>query len=108
MATNCEDMFAALPGMLKTHNALYTACVRANADEGYDSSGNPIPGSAQTQGGGSILGIPLPGGAWWRHFMFRAGEVIIGIAIVVVGVKAFTGSSETIKVVGQGIKKVSK
>lgn len=108
MATNCDDTFAALPGFLKTHNALYSACVAANKAEGYDSSGQPIPGVQQDSGGGSILGVPLPGSAWWRHFLFRLGEVVIGVAIVVVGIKGIMSGSETTKVVVQGAKTVNK
>jgi len=98
-APNC-DLFT---GKMKT------ACIAANKSAGYDEQGNKLPGSAPEQGGSnSFLGIPLPGSDFWRHFMFRAGEVIIGIALVVVGVKAFTNSSDTAKVIVQGAKKVNK
>jgi len=108
MASNCEEMFSTLPGFLKTHDAFYMACVKANADDGYDSSGKPLQGVPQDTGGGSFFGIPLPGSAWWRHFMFRVMEVGIGVAVIVVGVKAFTASSDTVKVSVEGGKKIAR
>lgn len=105
-ASNCDEMFQTMPGWLKEHDAFYQACVKSNADDGYDSSGKPLAGVQQGQSGGSLFGIPLPGSAWWRHFLFRMAEVGIGVAIVVVGVKAFTGSSETVKVTVAGAKKI--
>lgn len=106
--SNCDEMFSTMPGWLKTHDAFYMACVKANADEGYDSSGKPLEGVQPSTGGGSFFGIPLPGSAWWRHFLFRAAEVGIGVAIVVVGIKAFTSSSETVKVSVAGVKAANK
>jgi len=99
-------MFSTLPGFLKDHNAFYQACVKSNADEGYDSSGKPLAGVPQDTGGGSFFGIPLPGSAWWRHFMFRVAEVGIGVAVIVVGIKAFTSSSDTVKVTVNAAKKL--
>lgn len=98
-APNC-DLFT---GKMKS------ACIATNKSLGYDEHGNKLPGQPPDTGGGqSFLGIPLPGSDFWRHFMFRAGEVIIGIALVVVGVKAFAGSSDTTKIIVQGAKKVGK
>lgn len=80
------------PGKLKD------ACQKAQADA---QSGVP------QQGGGSLFGIPLPGSDWLRHFVFRVGEVVIGIAMIIVGVKAFVSGSPTTKVVVQGVKKAN-
>jgi hypothetical protein len=79
------------PGKLKD------ACNKAQ----QDSQGVP------QQGGGSFFGIPIPGSDWQRHFMFRVGEVIVGIAMIVVGVKAFVNTSPTTKIIIQSAKKAN-
>jgi hypothetical protein len=40
--------------------------------------------------------------------IFRIGEVVIGVAMVVVGIKALASSSDTTKIFVQGAKKVGK
>jgi len=99
-----------MPPFFGVKGSLYRACVEGNARQGEDEHGNPKPGVQPTppSGGGSILGIPLPSSDWLRHMMFRAGEVIVGIAMIIVGVKAFTNSGDTIKVITSGAKKVAK
>ena len=62
--------------------------------------------NAPNTGGRSFFGIPIPGSNWERHFMFRVGEVIVGIAMIVVGVKAFVNASPTTKVIVQTGKKL--
>lgn len=61
------------------------------------------------QNGGTSGGIfSGPGSDWWRHAFFRVIEVVVGTALVVVGVKAFISGSDTAKVVVQMGKKVVK
>jgi hypothetical protein len=91
--------------------ALYDACVKTNKSLGYDEKGNPLPAGSQSTpsgGGSSFFGIPLPGSDWWRHFIFRSAEVIVGVAMVIVGIKAMATSGDTTKVIVQGAKKVGK
>lgn len=85
-----------------------SVCIKTNKDLGYDEHGKKIPGAPDNSGGNSFLGIPLPSSDWWRHFIFRTGEVIIGLAMVIVGVKALANSGDTTKVIVQGAKKVGK
>lgn len=87
---------------------LHDACVKTNATLGYDDHGNPIKGAQPNSGGDSFFGIPLPSSDWWRHFIFRIAEVVVGVGMVVVGIKAFTNSSDTTKVIVSGAKKVGK
>lgn len=86
--------------------ALHDACVKTNKDLGYDAQGNPIPGYVPPSSGGSIFGVPLPGSDWQRHITFRIVEVIVGVAMIIAGVKALTSSSPTVKVIASGVKKV--
>lgn len=79
------------PGKMKD------ACLKAQKD---------VQNSPDT-GGGSLFGIQLPGSNWERHFMFRVGEVIIGIAMIVVGVRAFVNASPTTKIIVQTGKKLN-
>jgi hypothetical protein len=99
-APNCDSLFSLAPG-------LHSACVRANQNLGYDSKGNKLTApTPNSPGGSTFFGIPLPSSDWWRHFMFRAGEVIIGVAMVIVGIKAMATSGDTTKVIVQGARKV--
>lgn len=84
------------------------ACIATNKSLGYDEHGNSIPNAPQNTGGDSFFGIPLPSSDWWRHFLFRSAEVIVGIAMVIVGVKALATSGDTTKVIVSGAKKVGK
>lgn len=79
-------------------------CQKTYGEGPYANGANPPSNS----GGGSFFGIPLPGSDWLRHFMFRAAEVIVGVAMIVVGIKAFTSSSATTKVIVQQGSKVTK
>lgn len=66
-----------------------------------------VPGNSDgTQSSGGIFSGP--GSDWWRQAMFRMVEVVVGVAMIIVGVKALVSSSPTIKVVAQGAKKVAK
>lgn len=92
---------------------MQTACIKTNASLGYDKHGKKITGappstSGSGSSGSSFFGIPLPGSDWWRHFMFRVGEVVIGVTMVIVGVKALATSGDTTKVIVKGAKKVGK
>jgi hypothetical protein len=82
------------------------ACIATNKSLGYDEHGNTVPGAPQNTGGNSFFGIPLPSSDWWRHFIFRMAEVVVGVGMVIVGVKAFASSSDTTKVIVTGAKKV--
>lgn len=62
-------------------------------------------GNSQGNSGGIFSG---PGSDWWRQAMFRLVEVVVGVAMVIAGVKALVSSSSTVKVVTQGAKKVAK
>lgn len=84
---------ALIPG-----SALRKACDAAQAQA------DAAPPTSQ---GTSFWGIPIPGSGWQRHFMFRMGEVVVGIAMIVVGIKAFTNGSPTTKVIVQAAKKVN-
>jgi hypothetical protein len=84
------------------------ACIATNKSIGLDAQGNPIPGAPTPTGGNSILGVPLPDSTWLRHFIFRTAEVIIGVAMVIVGVKSLASSGDTTKVIVSGAKKVGK
>lgn len=75
------------------------ACENAQAQVPGSQDGN-----APKSGGGIFSG---PGSDWWRQAMFRLVEVVVGIAMVIAAVKGLTGSSPTIKVVSQGVKKVA-
>lgn len=75
--------------------AMRTDCEKAQAT---------VPGGPNA-GGGIFSG---PGSDWWRQAMFRVVEVVVGVAMVIAGVKALTSSSPTIKVVTQGVKKAAK
>lgn len=88
--------------------AMRNACVATNKSLGYDEKGNKIPNAPTNSGGDSFFGIPLPSSDWWRHFIFRVAEVVVGVGMVVVGIKAFTNSSDTTKVIVSGAKKVGK
>jgi hypothetical protein len=82
-----------------------TACENAQKTvPGNDGSGS----SDGSQAGGSGGLFSGPGSDWWRHAAFRLVEVVVGIAMVVAAVKAFTSSSDTVKVISQGVKKVAK
>lgn len=70
-----------------------------------DNAQKTVPGGSNSSSGGIFSG---PGSDWWRQAMFRVVEVVVGVAMVVAAVKALTGSSPTIKVVSQGVKKVAK
>jgi len=97
MANKC-DLFP--PG-----SAMQRACQKTFSEGPYANGQNPpVSGGG---GGGSFFGIPLPGSDWQRHFMFRAGEVIVGIAMIIVGVKAFVSASPTTKVIVQGARKAN-
>lgn len=86
---------------------MHDACVSTNKSLGYDEHGKPINGVKPQNGGGdTFFGIPLPNSDWWRHFLFRVAEVIVGVAMVVVGVKSFAGSSDTTKTIVTGAKKI--
>jgi len=89
-----------------------SACITVNKQAGYDEHGKKITGSqippSTGSSGSSFFGIPLPGSDWWRHFIFRIAEVVVGVGMVVVGVKAFATSSDTTKVIVSGAKKVGK
>jgi len=63
------------------------------------------PTAPGTPSGNSFFGIPIPGSDWMRHLMFRAGEVIVGIAMIVVGIKALTNGSQTINVITKTARK---
>jgi len=112
MANSTDDCdLWRLPPWYGVKGALYKHCVELNASEGKDEHGNPIPGAptpSPDSSGGSFFGIPIPGSAWQRHIMFRAAEVIVGIAIIVAGVKAFTGSSQTVRIITEPAKKAIK
>jgi hypothetical protein len=88
--------------------AMNKACIATNKSLGYDEHGNPIPGAPAPSSGNSIFGIPMPGSDWWRHFIFRSAEVIVGVAMVIVGIKALATSSDTTKVIVSNAKKVGK
>lgn len=89
--------------------AMKNACIKTNKSLGYDEHGKKAPGAPpSTSGGSSFFGIPLPGSDWWRHFIFRVGEVIVGLAMIVVGVKAMANSGDTTKIIVQNAKKVGK
>lgn len=89
-----------------------SACITVNKQAGYDEHGKKIVGSqippSTGSGGSSFFGIPLPGSDWWRHFIFRIAEVVVGIGMVVVGVKSLANSGDTTKVIVSGAKKVGK
>lgn len=89
-----------------------TACIAVNKQAGYDEHGKKIVGSqvppSDGGSGSTFFGIPLPGSDWWRHMIFRVGEVVVGIAMVIVGVKALATSGDTTKVIVKGAKKVGK
>jgi hypothetical protein len=87
---------------------LHDVCVKTNKNLGYDESGKPIQGAQPNSGGSTFFGIPLPSSDWWRHFIFRVAEVVVGVAMVVVGIKAFASSSDTTKIIVGGAKKVGK
>lgn len=96
-----------IPGLPQTANE--RLCIKINKDMGYDQHGNKIPGATPNDGGGggnSFLGIPLPSSDWWRHFLFRVGEVVVGTAMVIVGIKALANSGDTTKIIVQNAKKV--
>lgn len=95
-----------IPGLPDT--AFERNCIKMNAQQGLDAHGNPLNGAAPpTNGNSSFLGIPIPGSDWWRHMMFRIGEVVLGIAMVVIGVKTFTTGSPTITLVNKTAKKLA-
>lgn len=76
-----------------------TACENAQAT---------VPGSSDGSTSGSSGGIfSGPGSDWWRQAMFRVVEVVVGIAMIIAGVKALTSSSPTINVVAKGVKKAA-
>lgn len=109
MAMDCDSV--RFPPFVGAKGALYDSCVALNQQEGLDAHGKPLPaGSTPAPGntGGSFFGVPLPSSAWERHLMFRIVEVVIGVAIVIVGVKAFTASSPTTKLIVQTGKKIDK
>jgi hypothetical protein len=83
-------------------------CISTNKSLGFDEHGNKVTGTPQNSGGDSFFGIPLPSSDWWRHFIFRSAEVIVGVGMVIAGIKAFTSSSDTTKVIVSGAKKVGK
>lgn len=87
---------------------LHDVCVSTNKSLGYDEHGKPIQGAQPNSGGDSFFGIPLPSSDWWRHFIFRIAEVVVGVGMVVVGIKAFASSSDTTKIIVSGAKKVGK
>jgi hypothetical protein len=84
------------PCALLPPGALKDACTKTQ-----DQVNNSPPSS----NGSSFFGIPIPGSDWMRHMMFRVGEVIVGIAMIVVGIKAFTSGSQTINVITKTAKK---
>lgn len=101
---NCDNLH--IPGLPDT--ATQKACIQTNLGLGLDAQGNKIAGAPANSSGGSFFGIPIPGSDWQRHIMFRIGEVIVGIAMVVVGIKAFTNSGPTIKLITQTGSKIAK
>ena len=96
------------PNCMLMTGKMQDACIKTNKSLGYDEHGNKIEGATPNSGGSSIFGIPLPSSDWWRHFIFRAAEVIVGLGMVVVGIRAFATSSDTTKVIVTGAKKVGK
>ena len=98
---NCDALH--IPGL--PDGALQKSCIATNLSEGYDAQGNPIAGATPAPTGSSFFGIPLPGSSWTRHMMFRAGEIIVGIAMIIVGIKSFTSGNQTINVITKATKK---
>lgn len=58
----------------------------------------------------SVLGslFQSPGSDWWRHAVLRVVEVVVGVAVVIVGVRTLARGSETVNVVASGVRKVGK
>lgn len=73
------------------------ACDKAQQDA---QGGNPAPWYSSL--------FVSPGSDWWRHAVIRVAEVVIGVAMVIAGIRALTGGSGTVKVLVEGGKKVGK